>query len=138
MASVRKGVYSKKPQKPQYSAKVEDFVKEYRSKTGANFVNPRERYWPLPEDVLVLTELWPHKDRDAVHLATIRSDVRGGGHASGVLRQICDMADKHGVTLDLDVKPFGRGGLSKRDLAAWYARYGFVKGKADTMTREPE
>ncbi|MFJ3634633.1 GNAT family N-acetyltransferase [Streptomyces sp. NPDC090112] len=53
---------------------------------------------------------------------------RGKGWASELLRQICQEADREGLTLLLSVEP-GPRGLSYEALAAWYRRHGFEIGQ---------
>lgn len=69
-------------------------------------------------------------DRHAgVHLSTIVSyDDGGQGNASKTLKYLLELADKHGVTLDLTAKPYGtfEHAKSTDDLVRWYARNGFV------------
>jgi hypothetical protein len=43
-----------------------------------------------------------------------------------VLKQICALADRHGVVLDGAPVPFDRqGGRTQEELEAWYRRHGF-------------
>lgn len=62
---------------------------------------------------------------DAAYLSTILSPDKRAGHASTVLRSLCDLADQHHVVLTLLPTPIGKGGLSKSDLVKWYRRHGF-------------
>ena len=62
----------------------------------------------------------------------------GQGNGSALLKQICALADTHAVELVLQTIPIGRKPhpMTQTQLAAWYARHGFVPtGK--TMTRSP-
>ena len=79
-----------------------------------------------------------------VHLSTIMTfSDKNSGSGSKALKWICDLADKHGVKLTLSVSPIKNAGsrngkdLNKRQLTAWYAKYGFVKQHGDEMFREP-
>jgi hypothetical protein len=49
------------------------------------------------------------------------------GHGSKILRQICELADRHHVFIKLKVAPLGRRPypMSKEQLRAWYHRHGF-------------
>lgn len=49
---------------------------------------------------------------------------RNQGKASSAMQWLTDLADKHGVDLDLTADP--QGGLSKNDLRRWYKRHGFT------------
>ncbi len=111
---------------------------------------------PLPNDLKV--ELWiESKGADALVLEAIWSHgKRGVGHASSVLRALCDTADAHGVSIHAYVHP-----LHYRDhkeyfsadssrlhalddaapdachLEAWYAKFGFTR-KWDSDSRNPD
>ena len=53
--------------------------------------------------------------------------LRGKGLARGIMEQILSDADKERVILRLYISP--GGGLTKRQLAAWYKRLGFDRNK---------
>lgn len=56
-----------------------------------------------------------------------RAQARGNRLASKLLARICEEADQEGVELWLEVVPDGSpGGLTKKQLTAWYSRYGFL------------
>ena len=59
----------------------------------------------------------------------VREERQGRGHASALLREVCNEADAAGVMLVLFVEPFGTG-LSADDLVAWYGRHGFAEIQA--------
>lgn len=70
------------------------------------------------------------------------SDIQGSGSGSGTqaLRAICDLADKHGVTIKLSAD--GYADTSTEALVAWYKKHGFevldeVDGAVDMM-RNPK
>jgi GNAT superfamily N-acetyltransferase len=76
---------------------------------------------------------------DAIYLIKIMTDSeqRGEGAASKTLERLCEMADARGVTLFLEVEPFGPyDGPSTKELVSWYRRFGF-EGRVDEMIREP-
>lgn len=88
-------------------------------------------------------ELDIEKNTDAARAATIKL-VRtlnkrdlGLGKARDALQFVTDLADKHGITLTLQVEPVGKGGLNAKQLEAWYARSGFESSDVG-MTRLPE
>ena len=85
-----------------------------------------------------LMQIYPFDGR--IHVASVEitpQEARGKGAARKVMDELLNLADKHDVSLDLDVKPFGKGGLSKKQLADFYTRLGFnkVKGSGGTMIR---
>lgn len=116
---------------------LDGFFADYRAETFVNPINPRERVWVLPGDHYVVTCVYPFDGR--AHLSSIISADRGGGHASNVLDRLCALADRHEIALDLTPKPFGRGGLNKQQLRAWYASRGFqsLRGYAGLLVRPP-
>ena len=60
------------------------------------------------------------------------ADAQGHGHASALLREVCEEADAAGVMLVLFMAPFDTG-LSAEDLAAWYGRHGFAEIQAEPV-----
>lgn len=84
-------------------------------------------------------DLQPYKyDANTVYFSLIRA-LKGAekGEASSVLKQVLDLADRHGVTLFLQVERVGKIGLNEDQLESWYARNGFKRGDMG-MYREPE
>ena len=76
----------------------------------------------------------PH--RVTVHrLWTLRPGVGGG---SLMLRELCRLADRHGMELELRPLPFGRKPhpLNREELRGWYRRHGF-EGTGRKMLRKP-
>ena len=78
---------------------------------------------------------------DHLVLHFIKSTQKGGG--SKALEEICQAADYLKLPIELHVHPIkshaakaGIKPLSKKDLRAWYVRYGF-EGEFDSMRREP-
>jgi ribosomal protein S18 acetylase RimI-like enzyme len=62
---------------------------------------------------------------------------RGEGHASALLRQVCEDADRERATIYLEVLP--TGGLNAEKLRAWYGRHGFTRlGHPLVMRRLPQ
>jgi GNAT superfamily N-acetyltransferase len=61
----------------------------------------------------------------------------GQGSGSTILKKVCELADRHGVTLKLSVNPLGVAPypMSSRQLHSWYHRHGFVGNRK--MTRLP-
>ena len=60
------------------------------------------------------------------------------GNGSAMLRQLCLLADKHGIVLKLKALPLGAKPypFSREELTGWYQRHGF-EGKHRKMIREP-
>lgn len=72
--------------------------------------------------------------KSMVHMEDIRSPIPQKGLGSRALKWLCDLADKHGVTLEGTAKAYrdGDGGtLKNKDLVAWYKRNGFTIGRGD-------
>jgi hypothetical protein len=75
----------------------------------------------------------PH--RVTIHrLWTLRP---GAGNGSLMLRELCRLADRHGMELELRPLPFGRKPhpLTREQLRVWYQRHGF-EGTARKMVRK--
>lgn len=84
-------------------------------------------------------DLQPDKyDENTVYFGLIRA-LKGAdkGEASTVLKQITDLADRHGVTLLLQVEKVGKKGLNEQQLEDWYAKNGFKRGDMG-MYRKPQ
>jgi hypothetical protein len=60
------------------------------------------------------------------------------GFGTNALRWLCDMADTHGVTLELTPKRIGKVGMTDAQLRRWYKAYGFALQQRGTMQRSPE
>lgn len=91
------------------------------------------------------SKAWLTVHGENIHLEMIRTEEpksaeepkRGNRHASRLLKTLCELADKHGITLTLRAEPKDRvPGLNKKHLVDWYRRHGF-KGRWDKMTRRP-
>ena len=74
-----------------------------------------------------------------LELSKLHSKEPGQGHASKLLKQVCQEADKNKVILMVLVDPF-EDGLSKQELRDWYSRLGFdiLQETPTIMTRMPE
>jgi hypothetical protein len=109
------------------------FIQEVNSATKPNSFNPDERLWN--DNVLFQLNvmggyLW---------LFSFRSVERSKGNASRCLDFLCSLADKHQITISLSPGPFGKDGLNKRQLLAWYQRHGFEKrNDFPVYMREPK
>lgn len=106
---------------------LDDFMRDYRAATAEHPFESGSRVWVIgqaPDQHCVITEMRPFDGQ--IHISSILSPTRGRGHASAVLKQICALADRHGVVLDGAPVPFdSRGGLALDELEAWYRRHGF-------------
>lgn len=62
----------------------------------------------------------------------------GKGNGGWMLRKLCEIADRHGVTIRLKATPFGRKPYprSREELRVWYERHGFQK-RWWKLIREP-
>ena len=80
-------------------------------------------------------------DPSRVNVNMIHADQPGAGFGAG--KQVLDLADKHGVTLQADPVPVGKGGPTREQLKDMYGKMGFKPdteapgATAHTMTREP-
>jgi hypothetical protein len=103
------------------------FGKALRSETTPNPFYGRERV--LGDSAAIeISEQWGG-DNDIL-VNSIRSFEKGKGSGSKALTLLTTLADKYGVNLHLDAKPFGdQGGLKKADLIKFYKRHGFVQNQ---------
>lgn len=79
----------------------------------------------LMPDLLVTFELTDGFKDGEMRLGAIQSLDQGKGNASKALDIFLALADKHDITITLDIDPFGEGGLGKRALRTWYKSRGF-------------
>lgn len=70
------------------------------------------------------------KSVNLMEIGTV-SYERSKGEASALLKAVCALADKHGVTIYANAHPIKKTlsdkGLPAADLLAWYQRNGFVQ-----------
>lgn len=62
------------------------------------------------------------------YISGVYSRKRGQGHASQVMKDICEMADTNGLILQLDVSSYGPDNqykLTDEQLQEWYSKFGF-------------
>jgi hypothetical protein len=81
-------------------------------------------------------------DKCTVRLVSIQQAVaRNEGRSSRAMKRLCELADRHGVTIVATVEPFGgttgEGELSRAELHSWYHRAGFAKVQADDYSESP-
>jgi len=105
---------------PEYGKNVEAMVKEWMEGTEANPFGAPERIieWKAAAQIRPA-------DKDTVSIESIRAFEMHKGDGGMALRRIVELADKHGVTLQLSPVPFGEGGLTRKQLVDWYKRNGF-------------
>jgi hypothetical protein len=74
--------------------------------------------------------------RLTIHRIWTHEPLQGSG--SLMLGQLCDLADRHGVDLELKVIPIGRKPypMTRDQLKNWYEQYGF-EGTHKKMIRKP-
>jgi len=80
---------------------------------------------------LIEVELLIGRNNKILYIDYIKSDHEFKGFASRTLDEISYYADRHGVTLLLEVKPLplydhGIPKLNEQQLIEWYNRHGFV------------
>jgi len=114
---------------------LDAFMRDLWAQTTGNPFNNRERVWQNK----AIIEARPFGGE--IHLSFIRSVEQNKGWGTEGLKFLIGLADKHGVSIDLDASPVGEKVLSKSQLIAWYKRHGFehVKGdEADHLQYTPK
>ena len=69
---------------------------------------------------------------------SVPDEMKRQGYGTQMMQLLCELADKYGYSIDLDVDPkFGTG---KRVLKKFYKSFGFVKGNygIDHLVRKPK
>lgn len=111
---------------------VDEFMEELFEETWGNPLNPDERIIGAESSISIRSsggEIW---------LDSIRAFDTSQGAGNKALKFVLELADKHGVTLNLFAEPFGERGLSRRDLVKWYERNGFYNKVGKQYSREPQ
>jgi hypothetical protein len=98
------------------------------------------------ENTQVIFELGPDA-AGGIRLSYIKTpnEARHQGYASRALKELCDIADKHQLHISGTVRP-ERGGLNKKQLFAWYGKFGFERQPytmqpdklSDDIIRQPQ
>ena len=90
----------------------------------------------------VTLKLVPQPRHLEIDLLAVGGGDQGSGLGSWTLRNLCALADLHGVDLRLEVSSLpwaGAAAMTDDELEAWYGRYGFVRepaaGAARTLLR---
>lgn len=58
------------------------------------------------------------------------------GHGTSVMQTLCELADRHGVTLAILACPYGHAKMTQGKLVNWYEGFGF-RGNYTAMKRKP-
>jgi len=68
-----------------------------------------------------------HADAKTAKLSSLYSQRRGQGHATTLLEEVVEYADKNGISLWLEVRRYGdpHGGLDNSQLIRLYEKFGF-------------
>lgn len=78
----------------------------------------------------------PHGPRTAnLNRINVHNTERGKGHGADLLRRILDDADADGITLYLEINPYGP--LDYDALEGWYMRNGFRPFAGSMYVRKP-
>lgn len=117
------------------------FIMERRSPNPIiNDLRFNHGYWHIHQFLInndgLKFEVWTEEKRKRLHIAfiSVPEELRQQGHGSKMMKTICELADKYGYTLDLDVD--ARFGVGKRVLLKFYKSFGFVREKgSDHMKR---
>ncbi len=71
-------------------------------------------------------------------VSNVISNRRGRGHATQVMRHICQYADEHQMSLLLEVQQYAYADSDSPDnagLTRWYRKFGFVTCEGNRMIR---
>jgi len=111
---------------------LDAYMKEFWAKTEGNFLDPKSRIY---SDMWL--ELRPFAG--AIHLSFMLTMEQGQGNAHKAMKFMTDLADKHGVPMDLLAKATGnlKGKMTTAQLKRFYARYGFQIERGNNMYRPP-
>lgn len=131
---------------PAWTAAQEAFLADWQQYAQASPLDSKTDYVSLKDDSgqegVVLVDLYPFGQ--GIHLSSIMTSpeaARRCGMATYVLKHLCMLADRHGVSMDLTPVKFGIGkGLGKNGLKKWYKKHGFAMRRdgSDSMERLPE
>lgn len=75
----------------------------------------------------IATGLPKHMQGKVREVVSFQSEHEGQGHASELLKQVCEEADTSAMTLMVSVEPFGDEKLDTEQLKVWYAKHGFIE-----------
>lgn len=118
---------------PSDPVAIDKALKDIRNLGYPNPINSRE----IIIDDSVAIEIGSFDKR--LWFSSIYSVDRSQGNAGRVMQKIVDIADKYGVTIALEAKPFGgKSGtpiLNKSQLVTFYKKYGFKPSEFGEMER---
>lgn len=77
----------------------------------------------------------PQMNPRMVWIMYLRSYLAGKGHGTGMMKMLCELADKMGVRLYLEPVPDRGSNRTQGELTAFYRRFGFEG--STTMQRPP-
>jgi hypothetical protein len=117
---------SNKPDQSKAKAAIDDIQQLGR-------INAMNHHETIIDGVAV--ELAPSWD-GSVWLRSIRAMTPGSGAGTKVMERINQIADKHGVRLEVQPVPFGNDKVGVKRLMEFYRRLGFSGGPRG-MYREP-
>lgn len=71
--------------------------------------------------------LFAPDDQKLAKVCNLYAQIRGAGHASKLLMEVTEYADKHGIHLWLEAQRYGKpqGGLTNEQLVRFYGSFGF-------------
>lgn len=90
-----------------------------------------------PTELLGLFEAAPTGTKRVAELnrVNVPAKWRGQGIGRRLMQEVLDEADQLGVTLVLDINPYGD--MDYQALSAWYQRVGFTEGADSRWWRSP-
>lgn len=125
-------------EKQKRASALDAFLKDFDAGTEVHPWYSRMSIWK--DSVGIELRKW----QGMIHISNIMSFAKkNDGNASNAMKWLCQLADKHGVKMDLEVVPIKNAGaregksLNKAELKAWYKRNGFKPVGGDHMMREP-
>lgn len=76
------------------------------------------------------------EDEETISLTTVAADLKRRGHATAVMKRVCNIADGLRMELILSVEPFGdEPRMTEEQLKVFYAKFGFTETAPNVMQR---
>jgi SPP1 gp7 family putative phage head morphogenesis protein len=100
-------------------------LEEIHGKYPANPENPKERLLMAAGKPAVAFEVGEREGRLRLHGIRSLVEEEHTGLGSLALRRLTNVADRHGVTMELTASPYGEQRMTGDELRAWYGRHGF-------------
>jgi len=113
------------------SSGEKEFINDFDAMTTRHPFMPSSRIAMNRErntgDDFAIIDVQPYGN-GKIYLGSIQSSQGGNGNGAAGMKLVTDLADKHGVVLELHVDAFGEAAdkLTNRQLKEWYRRVGFV------------